>query len=164
MEPRDVYKLLCQGIMGLGHLVHSPESFAAQLRVEYDQVSADDAETLWESVHPDDTLGRLNLRPFKAQGGGIASLTAACLVTARRTWGSKDDLRIAWASFVALCQDGRWPAFSPPNVSGFGTWLEKNYWPVMHHSDRYVRTYRPAYRLLDRELLSELEYPAEKAR
>jgi hypothetical protein len=153
MEPRDVYKLLYQGILGLEHLVASPEDFATRLRAEHKAVSPDDAELLWEAIRPDRTLGRLNLRPFKAQRGDVELLTAACLRTAGRVWGTPDELRAAWATFADLCRAGQWPAFSLPKVLAFSAWIEDRGYPAAHHSPRYRETYRPAYRLVGRELL-----------
>ncbi len=156
MEPRDVYKLFYQGIMGLGHLVASPEDFAARLWAEYEGVSPNKADPLWEVIRPDEALGRLNLRPFKAQEGDVDSLVAACLHTAEQTWGKPEDLRVAWATFTALCQAGRWPGFSLPEVTAFSAWLEGDGYPVAHHSARYREAYGPAYRLVGRGLLPDL--------
>ena len=153
MEPRDVYKLLYQGILGLEHLVASPEDFAARLRAEYEDVSADNTKPLWEAVRPDGTLGRLNLRPFKAREGDVELLTAACLRTAGQVWGMPDELRAAWATFVELCRAGQWPAFSLPEVLAFSVWLEDGAYPAAHHSPRYREAYRPAYRLVALEFL-----------
>jgi hypothetical protein len=157
MEPRDVYKLLYQGILGLEHLVASPEGFAARLRAEYEGVSADNAELLWETVRPDGTLGRLNLRPFKAREGDVELLTAACLHTAGQVWGTPDELRAAWATFADLCRAGQWPAFSLPEVLAFSAWIEEREYPAAHHSSRYREEYRPAYRLVASEFL-ELQF------
>src|SRR5512136_2283430 len=95
MEPADVYKLLYQGVLGPEHLIASPKAFAARLRVEYDIQPSDDAEPLWEPVRPDGARGRVNLRPFKAAGGDVERLIAACLEIAERAWGTPAELRTA---------------------------------------------------------------------
>jgi hypothetical protein len=159
MEARDVYKLLYQGTMGMGHLVRSPGDFAVRLQTEYEAVSPRHAEPLWETIHPEDAIGRLNLRPFKAQEGNIESLIAACLETAEGTWGTLADLSTAWATFVKLARAGRWQRFPPTEVQSLSAWLEAHSYPVVHHSTRYVEAYRPAYRLLDRRLLADLAPP-----
>jgi len=153
MAPRDVYKLLYQGVLGLAHLLASPEAFVERLRTEVEGVSAGDADPLWETVRPDGRLGRLNLRPFKAQGGDVEQLVAACLQTAERTWGTPDELRAAWATFVDLCRAGQWPVFSLPEVEVFSAWVEEQGYPVAHHSARYREAYWPAYRLVSSEFL-----------
>lgn len=148
MELRDVYKLIYQGVLGLEHLVTLPEEFAARLRAEYKAVSPDDAEPLWQPVRPDGTLGRLNLRPFKARGGDVDLLVVACLQTAERVWGRPEELRAAWATFVDLCRAERWRAFLLPKVLAFSAWLEDHGYPTIHHSARYREAHRPAYRLV----------------
>ncbi len=156
MEVRDVYKLLYQGIMGLEHLVTSPEDFAARLRAEYESVSPDAAEPLWEAVRPDEALGRLNLRPFKARRGDVESLVAACLETAERIGGRTEILQAAWITFIESCRAGQWQAFPLAAVLAFTDWLEDQGYPAVHHSARYVELYRPAYRLVGGALLEEL--------
>jgi hypothetical protein len=157
MEPRDVYKLLYQGVMGMGHLVVSPEGFAARLRTEYEAVSPGDVEPLWETVRPDGALGRLNLRPFRVQQGDVESLIVACLRTAQRVWGTPEDLQGAWATFVTLCQSGEWEAFPLREVLAFSARLEKHAYPAVHHSAHYREAYKPAYRLVGREFLFLIE-------
>lgn len=153
MEPSDVYKLLYQGVLGPEHLIASAEDFATRLRAEYRAVSPDRAESLWEAVRPDGALVRLNLRPFKALGGDVEQLIAACLRTAERVWGTKEELRDVWATFVELCRAGRWGIFPLPEVLAFSAWLGKHDYPSVHHSARYREASKPAYRLISGEFL-----------
>lgn len=155
MEPHDVYKLLYQGVLGPKHLVASPGEFTARMRAEYEVESPDDAEPLWETVRPDGALGRLNLRSFNARRGDLESLVAACLQTAERAWGTPEELRAAWATFVALCRAGQWRVFPLPEVLAFSAWLEGHGYPIVHHSAQYREAYKPAYRLVGREFLSD---------
>ena len=147
MEPVDVYKLLYQGVLGPEHLIASPEAFAARLRAEYDAQPSDETEPLWEPVRPDGALGRVNLRPFKAGGGDVERLIAACLETAGRAWGRPAELQAAWAAFVELCQSGRWQAFSLVGILALSEQLSAEGYPPLHHSSAYRQAYRPAYRL-----------------
>jgi len=106
---------------------------------------------VWEGVRPDGALGRLNLRPFKARSGSPAALSHACLVTARRAWGTPEHLREAWATFVSLCRARRWKTFSLPQVLALTAKVEEQGYPALHHSREYAKAYRPAYRLVGRE-------------
>jgi hypothetical protein len=155
MTPADVYKLLYQGTLGPAHLIASPEDFAARLRAEYETVSPRGAGLLWEPVRPDGVLGRLNLRPFKARGGDVEALVVACLQTAERDWGTPEQLRTAWAGFVALCRTGRWEAFDLEEVLTLTIRLEEQSYPAVHHSARYREAYRPAYRLVSNTATSK---------
>ena len=153
MEPADVYKLLYQGVLGPEHLIASPQVFAARLRAEYGAALPDKAEPLWEPVRPDGALGRVNLRPFKAGGEDIERLIAACLETAARSWGTPAELRAGWATFVEMCQAGRWAAFAPPDLLVLSERLAAEGYPPVHHSTAYRQAYRPAYRLVMRSHL-----------
>ncbi|MBU0495424.1 MAG: hypothetical protein KKB13_26560 [Chloroflexi bacterium] len=149
-EPRDVYKLLYQGLRGPEHLIASPADFAAHLQAEYEAVAPDDGEPLWEVVRPDGRLGRVHLRPFKARFGDLAALTRACLATAGPTWGTPEDVRAAWAVFVTGCRAGRW-TLALPAVLDLTRWLTEHAYPAVHHSESYRAVYHPAYRLVGRE-------------
>lgn len=156
MEPRDVYKLLYQGVLGSEHFVASAEDFAARLRAEYEAVFPDEGEPLREAVRPGGELMRLNLRPFKAGKGDVDRLITACLQTAERTWGTPEELRVAWATFVELCRAGTWEGFPAAEVLAFSAWLEEQGYPPVHHSARYTMAGKPAYRLVCDEFLSYL--------
>ena len=157
MEPRDAYKLLYQGVLGPEHLVASPEDFAARLRTEYETVPPCAAEPLWEPIRPDGALVRLNLRSFKAGRGDVERLITACLQTAERTWGTPEELRVAWATFVELCRAGQWEVFPLPEVLAFSAWLEEHGYPIVHHSACYREADKPACRLVGRESMLHLK-------
>ncbi len=147
MEPADVYKLLYQGVLGPEHLIASPEAFAARLRAEYGAAPPGEAEPLWEPVRPNGTLGRVNLRPFKARVGDVERLIADCLQTAGRAWGTPAEMQAVWAAFVDLCRAGRWAAFPLAGVLALSERLAAEGYPAIHHSAAYRQAYRPAYRL-----------------
>jgi len=155
LEPRDIYKLLHQGLRGPEHLVASPDDFARRLQAEVQSVDADDHELLWEAIRPDGQLGRVHLRRFKAESGDLAALTQACLMTARQNWGTTEQVQATWAVFVTACRTGRW-AFPLAQVLDLTRWLEERGYPSVHHSAAYRSAYHPAYRLLGRVWLDRL--------
>lgn len=148
MEPRDVYKLLYQGVRGPEHSILSPAAFTEQLSAEWESLELAVGDPLWESIRPDGSLLRLNLRPFKAEGGSLVNLIAACLKTGHRRWGTQAELEVAWENFSTLCGEQSWPYMSLERVKTFTTWLEANGYPPVHHSEQYRSLYRPAYRLV----------------
>ncbi len=157
MEPCGVYKLLYQGVLGPEHLIASLEDFAARLRTEYEAAPSCAAEPHWEPVRPDGALVRLNLRFFKAGRGDVERLITACLQTAERTWGTPEELRAAWATFVELCRAGQWEVFPLPEVLAFSAWLGEQDYPSVHHSVGYKKASKPVYRLICSEFLSNLK-------
>lgn len=148
MQVQDIYKLLYQAVRGPEHLVTVPAEFAARLRAEWEAVSADDSDPLLESIRPDGSLVRANLRTWKARGGDLDVLAKVCLQTVRYAWGTAEDLRQAWSAFVEICRADSAMPYSLSEVLAFSRWLEEQSYPVVHHSERYHTLYRPAYRLV----------------
>ncbi len=140
-EPVDVYKLLYQGVCGPEHLIAAPGDFAARLQTEYEAVRGVADGPLWEPVRPDGKLGRLHLRPYKARGGELTALLAACLEAAAQPWDTAATLAGLWQAVAA----GRGAAWQTLTAR-----LTAQGYPPVHHSERYRAAYRPAYRLVTR--------------
>lgn len=147
-EPRDIYKLLYQGVLGPEHLLDSVETFEVELRAELDRVQPDENEPLWEPLRPDGLLGRLNLRPFKARGGDPERLLEVCLRTTFQRWGTPEDLKRAWDTFASLVRQGTWPAMAPGRIDILTRYLILHNYPPTHHSTMFKRSYEPAYRVI----------------
>jgi hypothetical protein len=146
MAPQDVYKLLYQGIRGPEHLLAEPEAFAARLQEEFAAVPPVADGPLREPVRPDSRLVRVNLRPFKAQGGDPDRLLAACRQAAAEHWGSPEELRSAWARVARASLAVRRPGLG--DMATFSAWLDAHDYPAVHHSPQYRQAYGPAYRLI----------------
>lgn len=156
MEPRDVYKLLYQGVLGPEHNVVDENAFRERALAEYAPLEACQEERLSESVRPDGSLLRINLRAFKFRDGDLESLITDCLSAGRQEWGEPEELKVAWDAFCGLCREGRWPGFSPASVSECSVWLKARGYPAVHHSPAYRTYYQPSYRLIARTALSAL--------
>jgi hypothetical protein len=152
MEARDIYKLLYQSVRGPEHMITSPTAFTEQLAAEWESLDLAGSDLLWEAVRTYGSLLRLNLRPFKSQGGDLEKLVTACLETARRLWGTQTELQQAWEGFTSTCRDRSWPGVAVNDVKSFTSWLETNSYPAVHHSERYRSLYRPTYRLVAAEI------------
>ena len=152
VETQDLYKWCYQAVLGPEHLVAAPETFLARLRDEYDHVEAEDG-LLWEALRPDQRLGRLHLRPFKARGGDIDALGNACLQTAAQPWGNHDELQEVWEEITNCCRAGRWPQIDKQTLVQVSHEVIAASFPAVHHSASYRAAYRPAYRLVAHDLL-----------
>ncbi len=155
MEIQDVYKLLYQGALGPEHIIDSQESFEARLKKELEEMEplAGDIP-LWENIRPDGELVRINLAPFRAKGGTEQNLATLCFWTASSFNGVRNDLIDAWNTFGRICGDNRIRKFSSENYSTYSSFLEKNNYPAVSHSEIYRNSYHPAYRLVRREFLA----------
>jgi hypothetical protein len=160
MKPRDIYKLLYQGVMGSEHLISSPEEFTRRLHLEINRLQPKPLERLFEPVRPDQTLLRLNLRPHKSHHLGIDRLSPSLLETTRFVTGDLSDLKATWLSFIQYCETGQITNFKIGELHQVTRWLEKMEFPLVHHSETYRREYQPAYRLIAAKFVSglRLEY------
>jgi hypothetical protein len=152
MQPRDVFKLFYQGILGPEHLFGSATAFAERLYSEYETLVPNLDDPLFESIHPGQTLLRINLRPFKAARLELDPLLDACLRTGRRSWGFAVDLHNLWDSFTDIYGQGQLAAFTPDELTDFTAWLACRDYPAVHHSQVYRQVYLPAYRLVASDL------------
>ena len=154
MQVQDVYKLLYQGIMGSEHILGVQKTeeavlqFELRLRSEYEKIAPNEGEPLFESIHPKESLYRLNLGPYKARNGEIAQLITFCLDTTRQVTGTLSELIGAWKLFGKACEQGKWLNWPKAIIFNFTDCLEKAGYPPVHHSNIYRETYRPAYRLI----------------
>jgi hypothetical protein len=152
MKVRDVYKLLYQGILGPEHLIVSESAFAERLVAEYEGLTADYDDPLLEAIHPNKTLLRINLKPFKAAEYDLTRLLDACVQTAQRSWGNADKLRLVWEAFADSYDRLKVVVISANEMEEFTTWLASHDYPPVHHSPAYRLAYQPAYRLVAADL------------
>lgn len=153
MELRDVYKLLYQGVLGSEHMISSSQAFTKRLVEEYNVVEPGMSDPLWEDVRPDGKIVRVNLRPFKALSGDLEKLSAACLDTGRRKWGTVQDLRLTWQRVLTGCHSNELGGWSSNDVHEIEQLVDVKGFPPLHHSLSYRQAYHPAYRLVAAELL-----------
>jgi hypothetical protein len=158
MELRDIYKLLYQGVMGSEHMNPSPDEFTRRLLLEYKHLLPDSHERLHEPVRPDQTLLRVNLRPYKNRQGGIDALITPLLETARTIRGDLIQLKSTWLIFTQLCEQGQLTNFKITEIHRFSRWLNTMEFPMVHHSETYRREYQPAYRLVAAKFVAGLGF------
>jgi hypothetical protein len=148
MEPRDVYKLIYQGVRGPEHFISSPDEYARCLVEEFERVSVDPALRLTEPVCPDETLTRLNLCAYKAHSPKVEPIIQYLLDTVQENTCYTGDLQAAWSEFTRACEEEKIAGFNIGEVQEFSRRMEKLDYPAVHHSDVYRQEYKPAYRLL----------------
>jgi hypothetical protein len=160
MEIQDVYKMLYQGVFGSAHALQpSRPEFEIVLQDEFERVAADKNQPLWESIHPDGKIVRVNLPAYKAQALDFNLLLTLCIWTAEISEKERDgaeNIAIAYTTFYKLCKSRKIPKFDPVEVEKYQRWLVENKYPSVHHSEVYRLKYDPHYRLVHREFLSML--------
>jgi hypothetical protein len=161
MEIQDVYKLFYQGVFGSAHALQSSTrtGFETVLQDEFERITEDKNQPLWESIHPEGKIVRVNLPAYKAHALDFSLLLTLCLWTAEiseKEKGGSENIANAFDTFYKLCKSRKIPKFDPVNVEKYQRWLVENKFPVVHHSEAYRMKYDPHYRLVHREFLSML--------
>ncbi len=156
-ELLDMYKLLHQGVFGPGHSIPDRKAAREWLDQEAGQQTPEPG-LLIESVHPDDLIVRLHLRPYLAAKGSLPSLLEAYVKSGDTVKGAIETMAAWWAAFSALIASGGLITgrFEPRTAALMGRTRAAEHWPAMHHSPTFNRAYRPVYRVLTRERAQDL--------
>ena len=151
MEVQDWYKLLHQAAMGNRHLGVEDSLIYQYLLDEMDRIAAREQEPLVEYLSPDSAVVRINLRPFKAQGGSPDELFGAMKATWDEVVPAPEVLQDYWTELEAM---EPFP-FEPDELAAYFSTRQAESFPAVHHSERYEAAYRPAYRVLLRRFIPE---------
>jgi hypothetical protein len=146
----DVYKLLYQNRMGIGHLITDTLNAKKYLMDEVQSIDANDtslSESLIEWISNDSTMVRINLRTFKKQNLSTNHLFQAMLGTVANHKQDKKELIGDWNVFVNLLKNGEL-TMSQTGLEEFNAMAEQKQYPVVHHSADYTKQYKPAYRVI----------------
>ena len=160
----DAYKWLFQAARGGEHALADETAARAWLEAEWATLGPPQSgEPLWIPLTTDGRIGRLNLRPFRAQGGTPDALLAAFVAGAQAFEASPASFRRAWRALGGALRK------QPQGYLTYAEWrrldrdLRARDYPAVHHSPAYEQARQPAYRVLPaadaRELLESLPAP-----
>ena len=145
----DAYKWLFHATRGGEHAVVNESAVRAWLEEEWaglDPPHPD--EPLWAPLDAEGRVGRLNLRPYRAQGGSPDALHEAFVAGAGSFEASPARFRAAWKAL------GQSLKRRPQGPLTRGEWerldavARRKGYPARHHSRHYAEVRRPAYRVL----------------
>jgi hypothetical protein len=160
MEIQDVYKLFYQGVFGPSHIMQaSIADFETSLEQEFESLKENNTQPLWESIHPEGKIVRVNLAPYKFQSKGLERLSTLCIWTAEvsgQEEKNSENILVAFNTFYKLCKSRKIPKFNPLEIEKYQKWIIEHKFPMVHHSEVYQKNYDPHYRLVHREFLSLL--------
>lgn len=161
-EPVDVIKLCYQAAFGAEHLLEDGEAAFRYLRQEYDRVTPDEKEPLYEAIS--EGISRVNLRAWKQRKLPVSWLFRMFAETASPSrqathFRMKEHARQEGVTGITFFQDCLKEAENLVSAGTFGfdrkTWeaFLANY-PTdrpkaVHHSETYRQAEKPAYRLVD---------------
>ena len=154
MRATDVYKLLFQGVFGVGHILS--EGARKRLEEEAESLNIEDhpAEPLIESVSVDGSMVRVNLRPYLRRGFPLDRLYEVMEETSK-DHGFPEKFLFAWSVFHELAGSGTIEV-DGEELNLLNVEILKQGPHPHHHSEPYRVAYYPAYRVVKREALERI--------
>ncbi len=155
-EAEDVYKFVHQSVFGPAHAVPSRAEARRYLDEELAALPPGPAgEPMFDALDDDQSLARLNLRPYVSAGGDVERLLDAFVATAARVHGDAAVMRRRLAAAAAVLRAlGR--AETARQLDALAADRAAGDYAAGHHSAVYRDTYHPAYRVVLRGLLGGL--------
>ena len=147
MRARDAYKLLYQGVFGVGHIMGPCAWDYLQREASELDAAEQPNEPLMEPISVDGSIVRLNLRPFIRGGHQLSQLMEALRLS--NIQGKPSDLLALWKAFTELVWSGRLD-FDHSEVEEINKILNRTSPQPMHHTNEYREAYHPAYRVVSR--------------
>ncbi len=151
----DVYKFLHEGRFGPGHAVTSRADAADILAAELASLGpSDEKASLCQPLGGAPDLVRIHLRPFVGAGDDPEALVDAFVASAGRVEGDPEAMdRVLGKAVARLVRRGHWQLAG--QLEDLAGRLAAEGYPAAHHSDPYKANYRPAYRVVLRELAEQ---------
>ena len=153
MRVRDVYKLLYQGVFGVGHIME--KDAYGRLLEEAGRIDLQDHpwEPLVEPTSVDGEMMRVNLRPYLRQGGSLEGLYEA-MEESSAAGGDPAEFMSLWGLFKEIAEEEHL-GLDRDTIRRYDEELKAEDPVPRHHSAEYREAYYPAYRVVRRRVLEE---------
>ncbi len=156
MQVQDIYKLIYQSSMGLGHLLTDSNSVLDRLKSEMEQDwPSAAAEPLTEDITLRHPMVRVNLRSFVLAKLPPEMLYTAMLETQKRMVPNPMLLKMIWGEYLFLEVHQSLPGHRP-GLCAYAQCIQNADFPVQHHSPVYREKYSPSYRIVDGNIFCEM--------
>ena len=156
MRARDVYKLFYQAAFGVEHLLTDTAGVRAYLLEELSGLDTlTVGEDLLERISMDGEMVRVNLRPFKALNLPPDLLVQAMFRSAAETRPDTLLFYRWWHEYTSLL----WSGLIGPIPADLQEWdrrVQEGDLSPVHHSEPYMKAYRPAYRVVRRAVIESI--------
>jgi hypothetical protein len=147
MRARDAYKLLYQGVFGVGHIMGPGAWDYLQNEAKGVDLNDQQEDPLMESVSLDGSVIRVNLRPYLREGYTLNHIMEA--MRNSEIVGDPTQFVEMWEAFAELVWSGQLD-FEHNEVDAINKALDRVNPQPMHHTLEYRDTYHPAYRVVRR--------------
>ena len=146
-DVQDIYKLLYQGSFGVGHLIASGENARNYLDEELQGLEPASDETLLEPCNREQSILRVNLRPFLAKNMAPSRLVDVMMESVAMLQPDTAAFVRLWSDVGTLIERGIVP-LDHAAYAHFTADIARAGYPAVHHSTAYARAYKPAYRVV----------------
>lgn len=158
----DAYKWLFQATRGGEHAAPDRDSAKEWLDGEWKGLDKPTKnEQLWEPLCRDGSIGRLNLRIFKAKGGSEEDILDAFLASSREFKETGSGFTDAWSQLGKRLKKQASGKLTYKEWSRLDAEMKSKDYSAVHHSKHFAEARRPAYRILTAaerdKLLSKLK-------
>ena len=153
-QPRDVYKLIFQGVYGVSHIISGKawdylQEEAGRIHI-YDYPD----RPLIEPASPDGSMVRINLRPFLRLSLSLEDLFQVMTASADVEGDDESFIEI-WRVFVGLVETGE-IEMELGRVREVQDSIDMKGIKPMHHTEPYRQAYYPAYRVVRLDLFRDM--------
>lgn len=147
-EVQDLYKLCYQITQGGIHYIHEIASARNDLAAEWRGLSEPFFnEPLIEQIDPQQKFIRVNLRPFKEEGGTPEQILRLFERSLKSFRPDETRLSLYWNAVMDMV-DTVEVSFTKKALHEFWEAMKENGFPPVRHSKAYRKLYQPAYRLV----------------
>jgi hypothetical protein len=151
----DVYKMLFQSVFGIQHILHDKAKRYLEQELSTLETQKPYNEPLIENISIDNAMVRVNLRPFKMRGLSSEKLFSAMVTSAKEPKRTQKTFLKLWNRFKSQVEAGKLD-FDESSLEDFDKKVKKENYPLYHHSERYRRSYSPAYRVVKKEVFKKI--------
>ena len=150
---QDIYKLLFQGVFGVAHIV-SDKAWDILVE-EAGRINLQDhaKDPLIESVSPDDSMVRVNLRQYINSGGDLEKLYRVMRKSAEHK-GDEKVFRDYWSQYKDMAAEGL-VSCAQDEIDELDKLISIEGVKPRHHTEPYRQAYYPAYRVVVLEIYRE---------
>ena len=151
IQSQDIYKMVYQGVLGPGHLGIEKSKILYYLDEELSQIDADPYQPLIENISPDSSFIRIDLHRYKFENYSSDDLARLILKSSIIEADAKMEFIRIWQDIARKVERGRF-GLDREKFREFNQYIIENDYPVVHHSEEYIKLYDPAYRVISLEV------------
>lgn len=151
-RPRDFYKLLYQGVYGVGHMISERAMDILHEEAHRVDLSEYPGRTLLEPVSWNGKMVRVYLRPFMRGRLSLDILFEVMMRSSKRV-GKDDDFVRSWNVYLEIAKTEL--TSTDNEVDEIQRIIDEKGIIPMHHTEPYRKAYYPAYRVVWKPFLDE---------